>query len=49
MQDWNLIALRQLGGSKHIAEIDALIRQNVLALGVSAEESDFVPQSLFEN
>ena len=44
MQDWNLIALRKLSGSKHISEIDATIRNMMLALGVSAEESDFIPR-----
>lgn len=33
LQDWNLIALRQLRGSKHISEIDSKVRGMLLALG----------------
>ena len=40
LQDWNLIALRQLGGTKRINKIDARIRGMLSALGVSEPTLD---------
>lgn len=45
MKDWDMIALRQLGGSsrsqgRHITKIDEKIRQMMLGLGVGSEECD---------